>query len=138
MLIIQQKTRRDFLRLSANSFLGAAALATLPALSTGAAQSRDGLTQTHRGELGRFKSIDEALERGVSNGTVAGVVALAADSRGIVYDAAYGKRDLAGPAFYHSWYLTDRGNGCQFVADEVGNGPVTANLRQTDEGLMHR
>src|SRR5258708_1958614 len=98
MLIIQQKTRRDFLRLSANSFLGAAALATLPALAAGATQSRDGRMQTHLGERGRFKSIDEALEQGVSNGTVAGVVALAADSRGVVYEAAYGKRDLAGSA----------------------------------------
>ena len=98
MLIIQQKTRRDFLRLGANSFLGAAALAALPALAAGAAQSRDGRMQTHRGERGRFKSIGEALAQGVSNGTVAGVVALAADSRGVVYEAAYGKRDLAGPA----------------------------------------
>ena len=98
MLIIQQKTRRDFLRLGANSFLGAAALATLPALAAGATQSRGGRMHTHRGERGRFKSIDEALEQGVSNGTVAGVVALAADSRGVVYQGAYGKRDLAGPA----------------------------------------
>ena len=34
--------------------------------------------------------------------------------------------------------LTGRGNGCQAVTDEVGNGPDAANLRQTDEGLMHR
>jgi len=54
--------------------------------------------QTHRGEPRRIKSIDEALEQGVWNGTVAGVVALAADSRGVVYQGAYGKRDLAGPA----------------------------------------
>ena len=89
MLIIRQKTRRDFLRLGATSFLGAAALATLPTLAAGATQSRDGRMQTHRGERGRFKSI---------NGTVAGIVALAADSQGVVYEAAYGKRDLAGSA----------------------------------------
>jgi methyl acetate hydrolase len=98
MLIIQQKTRRDFLRLGTNSFLSAAALATLPALAAGATRSLDGRMQTHRGERGRFKSIDEALAQGVSNGAVAGVVALAADSRGVVYEAAYGKRDLAGAA----------------------------------------
>jgi len=96
MLIIQQKTRRDFLRLGATSFLGAAALATLPTLAVDATQSRRGRMQTHLGERGRFKLIDEALEQGVSNGTVAGVVALAADSRGVVYEAAYGNRDLAG------------------------------------------
>src|SRR5258705_12137124 len=97
MLIIQQKNRRDFLRLGANSFLSAAALATLPVLAAGATQNRDGRMQTHRGERGRFKSIDEALAQGVSNGTVAGVVAVAADPQGVVYEGAYGKPDLAGP-----------------------------------------
>src|SRR5258705_12425914 len=96
MLIIQQKNRRDFLRLGANSFLSAAALATLPVLAAGATQNRDGRMQTHRGERGRFKSIDEALAQGVSNGTVAGVVAVAADPQGVVYEGAYGKPDLAG------------------------------------------
>jgi hypothetical protein len=42
------------------------------------------------------------------------------------------------PTFYHTWHLTARGNGCQVVTDEVGNGPDVGNLRQTDEGLMHR
>src|SRR5712671_4992567 len=86
MLIIHQKTRRDFLRLGAGSFLGAAAFATLPVLAA------------RRGEPGRFKSIDEALALGVSSGTVAGVVVLGADSRGVVYEGTYGKPDLAGPA----------------------------------------
>ena len=31
-----------------------------------------------------------------------------------------------------------RGNGCLVVTDEVGNGRDAPNLRQTDEGLMHR
>ena len=96
MLIIQQKSRRDFLRLGANTFLSAAALATLPALAAGATQFRDRRMQTDRGERGRFKSIDEALAQGVSNGTLAGVVALAADPRGVIYEGAYGKRDLTG------------------------------------------
>jgi len=87
MSIILEKSRRDFLRLSAGSLLGAAAFATLPALGA-----------TRRGERGRFRSIDEALQRGVASGTVAGVVALAADSRGVLYEGAYGKRDLAGAA----------------------------------------
>ena len=96
MLIIQQKTRRDFLRLGASSLLGAAAIATLPALAANATPSRDGRVQTHPGARGRFKPIDEALALGVSNGTLAGVVALAADSRGVIYEGAYGKRDLIG------------------------------------------
>src|SRR5258705_1337000 len=87
MSIILEKSRRDFLRLSAGSLLGAAAFATLPALGA-----------TRRGERGRFRSIDEALQRGVASGTVAESVALAADSRGVLYEGAYGKRDLAGAA----------------------------------------
>jgi hypothetical protein len=50
----------------------------------------------------------------------------------------YGYAPGTEPTFYHTWYLTGRGNGCQVVTDEVGNGPDAANLRQTDEGLMHR
>ena len=52
--------------------------------------------QTHPDARGRFKPIDEALALGVSNGTLAGVVALAADSQGVIYEGAYGKRDLIG------------------------------------------
>jgi methyl acetate hydrolase len=95
MLIIQEKSRRDFMRLGAGSLLSAAACATLPAVAAHATQSGD-VPQTRRDGRGRFKSVDEALAQGVANGTVAGVVALAADPRGVVYEAASGKRDLAG------------------------------------------
>jgi uncharacterized protein YndB with AHSA1/START domain len=50
----------------------------------------------------------------------------------------YGYAPGTEPTFYHTWYLTRPGNGCQVVTDEVGNGADAANLRQTDEGLMHR
>lgn len=50
----------------------------------------------------------------------------------------YGYAPGTEPTFYHTWYLTRRDNGCQVVTDEVGNGHDAANLRQTDEGLMHR
>jgi len=96
MLIIQQKSRRDFMRLGASSLLGAAAVATLPALASNATPPRDDRVQTHPGARGRFNAIDEALALGVSNGTLAGVVALAADPRGVIYEGAYGKRDLNG------------------------------------------
>jgi methyl acetate hydrolase len=98
MLNIKEQSRRDFLRLGAISFSGAAAFATLTPLAASATQPGSAAMQMTRGERRRFKSIDEALAQGVSNGTVAGVVALAADSRGLVYEAAYGKRDLAGAA----------------------------------------
>ena len=50
----------------------------------------------------------------------------------------YGYAPGTEPAFYQTWYLIRRGNGCRVVTDEVGNGRDAANLRQTDEGLMHR
>jgi hypothetical protein len=50
----------------------------------------------------------------------------------------YGYAPGTKPTFYHTWFLARRGNGCLVVTDEVGNGPDAANLRRTDEGLMHR
>jgi len=51
----------------------------------------------------------------------------------------YGYAPGKDPTFYHTWYLTPRGNGCLVATDEVGNGRDAANWRrQTDEGLMHR
>jgi hypothetical protein len=84
MLIVQQKSRRDFMRLGAGSLLSAAAFATLPVVAASATQSSDASMQTHRGERGRFKSVDEALVQGVSDGTIAGVVALAAPVRRLI------------------------------------------------------
>ena len=98
MSIIQEKSRRDFMRLGAGSLLSAAAFAALPAVVADATQSGDAPMQRRRGGRGRFRSVDEALAQGVSSGTVVGVAALAADARGVIYEAAYGKRDLAGPA----------------------------------------
>jgi len=87
MLIIHQKRRRDFLRLGATSLLGAAGVRQLgPPRAEWATPSEDALIGTPGGQRGRFKTIDEALALGVSSGTVAGVVALAADSRGVVYE----------------------------------------------------
>lgn len=42
------------------------------------------------------------------------------------------------PAFYHTWYLTPKGDACDVVMEEVGMGPDAARLRRTDEGGMHR
>jgi len=50
----------------------------------------------------------------------------------------YGYAPGTEPAFYHTWYLAPRDNGCQVVTDEVGNGRDAARWRRTDEGLMHR
>ena len=48
---------------------------------------------------GSFGSIDRALQNAVAAKTVAGVVAMAATDRGIVYEGAFGKRRIPdGPA----------------------------------------
>jgi methyl acetate hydrolase len=53
--------------------------------------------QLHRG--GPFGSIDRALQRAVDDRQVAGVVAMAATDRGVVYEGSFGRRDAAhGPA----------------------------------------
>ena len=42
------------------------------------------------------------------------------------------------PSFYHTWCLKAAGDGCCVVTDEVGIGSSAANLRESDESLMHR
>jgi CubicO group peptidase (beta-lactamase class C family) len=42
----------------------------------------------------RFAAIDQALAHGVATGAVAGVVAVAADAHGVIYEGAHGQRDL--------------------------------------------
>lgn len=46
----------------------------------------------------------------------------------------------AAPSFYHTWYLSpqDGGSACLAVTDEVGIGADARNLRQADEGVLHR
>jgi methyl acetate hydrolase len=43
-------------------------------------------------------SVDQVLERAVDSGELPGVVALAADDRGVIYEGAYGKRAIDGAA----------------------------------------
>jgi uncharacterized protein YndB with AHSA1/START domain len=50
----------------------------------------------------------------------------------------YGYAPGADPSFYHTWFLTQTGDGCSVVTDEVGIGKDAAHLRETDESLMHR
>jgi uncharacterized protein YndB with AHSA1/START domain len=50
----------------------------------------------------------------------------------------YGYAPGAEPSFYHTWFLTQTGDGCSVVTDEVGIGKDAAHLRETDESLMHR
>ncbi len=50
----------------------------------------------------------------------------------------YGYAPGAAPSFYHTWFLTQTGDACRVVTDEVGMGNDAAHLRETDESLMHR
>jgi uncharacterized protein YndB with AHSA1/START domain len=50
----------------------------------------------------------------------------------------YGYAPGTAPNFYHTWFLTQSGDSCSVVTDEVGIGKDAAHLRETDEGLMHR
>src|SRR5690349_16027469 len=43
-------------------------------------------------------SVDHVLEQAVADGDVAGVVALAADEGGVIYEGAFGERALGGQA----------------------------------------
>src|ERR1700678_1151592 len=50
----------------------------------------------------------------------------------------YGYAPGAQPAFYHTWHLEPQGDACHVVTDEAGIGPGAAQLRESDESLMHR
>jgi len=50
---------------------------------------------TPAGSSARFKAIDAALRGGVSKNDVAGVVAMAATPKGVVYEGAFGKANVA-------------------------------------------
>ena len=50
----------------------------------------------------------------------------------------YGYAPGADPTFYQTWFLTQTGDGCSVVTDEVAIGKDAVHLRETDESLMHR
>jgi CubicO group peptidase (beta-lactamase class C family) len=93
-MIIITKDRRDFLRQSAAALAGAASLAAVPTWAAELDRAKVAASKDRRVPRGRFKAIDDALAQGVASGTVAAAVGLAADTRGIFYEGAYGKRDL--------------------------------------------
>lgn len=50
----------------------------------------------------------------------------------------YGYAPGAQPTFFHTWYLAPQGASCLVVTEEVGIGKDAAQLRETDESLLHR
>ncbi|MFM0362742.1 serine hydrolase domain-containing protein [Paraburkholderia sediminicola] len=83
-----QLTRRDLLK-RASGFLAVAAVGGLTGIGTEAAE---GHQERHRVLVSNpaFAAIDLSLRQAVDNGTVAGVVAMGATQRGLVYEGAYG------------------------------------------------
>jgi len=120
MLIIQQQTRRDFLSwLSGKLALGAAALATLPALGGRAAASGADSSRSTK----RWRS---RIETGRSPESYA----VAADPRGVVYEGAYGKRDMAGPRRHDARHgvlaaVHDEGHHCYSCMQLVEQGRLS-------------
>jgi hypothetical protein len=44
----------------------------------------------------------------------------------------------ASPTVYHASYLQAQSGGCLVVTDEVGKGKRAKQIREKDEGLIHR
>jgi methyl acetate hydrolase len=85
-------TRRDLLK-SASGLLAVAAVGGLASLGTEAAeapQERDRVVVRNPAHA----TIDRSLQQAVDNGTVAGVVAMGATQRGLIYEGAFGHANL--------------------------------------------
>jgi len=94
----QEISRRNLLK-------GAATLMTVPALApfasapVMAATAGTASPMAKRPRSGAFGSIDRTLQRAVDDRQIAGVVAVGATDKGIVYEGSFGRRDAAhGPA----------------------------------------
>src|ERR1700730_10967089 len=85
-------TRRDLLK-SASGLLAGAAVGGLASLGTEAAEApleRDRVVVRKPAHA----TIDRSLQQAVDNGTVAGVVAMGATQRGVIYEGAFGHANL--------------------------------------------
>ncbi|WP_394778899.1 serine hydrolase domain-containing protein [Undibacterium sp.] len=92
-------SRRHMLKASSlaavSSFAGLASVRAFASTAT-AATVPDSGTMARKG-VGNpaFASISQLLGRAVSDGTIAGVVAMGATDKGLVYEGAFGKRDIS-------------------------------------------
>jgi methyl acetate hydrolase len=83
-----QLTRRDLLK-RASGLLAVAAVGGLTSIETGAAEVHQERNRVlvHNPA---FDTIDRSLQQAVDNGAVAGVVAMGATQRGLIYEGAFG------------------------------------------------
>ena len=78
-------TRRDFVKMAGIAGVAAAGSSFLP------------MSAWSKGNNSNFGSIDAILEQAAANKEVPGVAALAANDKGVIYEAFYGLRDLTKP-----------------------------------------
>jgi len=94
----QHISRRHLLK-GAATLMSVPALAQLASTSAIAATAGTASPMAKHPRSGVFGPIDRTLQRAVDDRQVAGVVAMGATDKGIVYEGAFGKRDAAhGPA----------------------------------------
>lgn len=86
--------RRTFLGVTGGAW--AAGLGASTALAAGPATPAPA-SRSARPTAGGSRAIDSVLARGVETGAVAAVVGLAADTNGVFYEGAFGRRDAASP-----------------------------------------
>jgi hypothetical protein len=91
---MQQKfTRRDVLN-SASGLVAATALGGLINNDAVASEELSGHAQDELAHNQAFAPIDHVLRQAADSNTVAGVVALGATEKGVVYEGAFGKADM--------------------------------------------
>ncbi len=84
-MIARRQSRREILK---NAAALAAAASAGGVIGRAAAQVKGGTMPSHA-------QIDAVLSRGTESGEVPGVVAMAATDKGVIYEGAFGRRDLA-------------------------------------------
>jgi CubicO group peptidase (beta-lactamase class C family) len=96
--MIEEISRRRILT-GAATLVAVPTLAGLVGTSAMAASAGPDDPKLRHARAGAFGSIDQVLQRAVDAKQVAGVVAMGATEKGVVYEGAFGKRDMAnGPA----------------------------------------
>jgi CubicO group peptidase (beta-lactamase class C family) len=85
-MIGTHQSRRDVLK-TASALMAATSVAGMP--------GRRAAAQETKLAGGAVAPIDQALSQAVDAGTVPGIVAIAATDKGIVYEGAFGRRDIA-------------------------------------------
>src|SRR3982074_422697 len=93
LIMTKSFSRRDMLK-SASGLLAATTLGGLLSNRAVAAEATHGSVQGNYRRNPAFAPIDHTLQQAVDNKTVAGVVAMGATDKGLIYEGAFGKADI--------------------------------------------